>query len=989
MIESEDERQPFTDGQMAKALGVKRPYITHLRREMGMPDSRERLKQALHRAIGRLPRTGGAGHEERLDLNELASRLGRAGFNVSRYTLRRFLSAYGQGGATPVRSSGSTTTGMERRRDSRGNQAAGGGRAAQGERATRGEQAPQDAFASVIGYDGDLKSCVDLAKAAVLYPPNGLHTLIVGETGVGKNLFAEAMYRFGVESGALKPAAPFVHFNCSDYANNPELLLSQLFGHAKGAYTGAEGEKPGLVERASGGMLFLDEVHRLPPQGQEILFRIIDTGRFRRLGETGVEHNLTIRLVAATTEKPEAMLLDAFRRRIPVFIEIPPLQKRSFHERFHLLSQFFRQEAARVRTRITVTRDALVSLMLYSPKGNVGQLKSDIQVSIAKAFLNSVTDRRDDMRVDVNTLPFEAQKGLVKASSLRYGQDFLAPLTDMVFEVKQGEAQAEPFPGKAPSKAGVEETIYDFIEARWRQLRETNFSEDEIGDLIGHEVERKISASMKRSARVARDDLVKVVGSHLVRSVEEALTLAGPAIAVSNPNLAYYLALHLHASVNRIKQGKPVINPRLNEIRSSYPAEFELARKMLAYIEGSLGVALPEAEAGFVALYLRNASAAQQGPPDVGLVVMTHGRVASSLLEVAHRLMGESDTCCVEMSLDENPEQVIRRATDAVIQANRGSGVLILADMGSLTTFGPVISKSTGIETRTVDRVDSILVMEAMRRIRFSRLSLDELSLQLGEISGGRPAAAERSRRGAVILTVCLTGKGTAEHLKKLLDHTLTDSSVEIRPLGVFGSGDLSQAISRIQAGKDVIAVVGTVDPEYPNVPFISVEEVISGRATRVLQSLIEQRPSPSLQDLFDASLCRAKVNPGTKDEVLRDMCDMLRKAGVVREGFYESVVERESLAPTCMYDPGENPMAIPHPLVSSFTEKSAVAVATLASPVEWGGLVVDLVFLIAYTSRDKVLAETFFHTVLKNEGLLAALRKAKKDSDIFSLLRS
>ena len=128
------------------------------------------------------------------------------------------------------------------------------------------------AFNRIIGFDGSLKAQIQQAKAAILYPPNGLHTLILGPTGVGKSNLAEAMYEFALETGTLQKDAPFIIFNCADYAENPQLLLSQLFGHIKGAYTGAVVSKEGLVEKADGGILFLDEVHRLPPEGQELLY---------------------------------------------------------------------------------------------------------------------------------------------------------------------------------------------------------------------------------------------------------------------------------------------------------------------------------------------------------------------------------------------------------------------------------------------------------------------------------------------------------------------------------------------------------------------------------------------------------------------------------------------------------------------------------------------------------------------------------------------
>ncbi|NRX13523.1 transcriptional regulator with AAA-type ATPase domain [Clostridium beijerinckii] len=80
------------------------------------------------------------------------------------------------------------------------------------------------------------------------------------------------MYQYSKYIKKLPEDAPFVVFNCADYANNPQLLLSYIFGHIKGAFTGADKEKEGIVEKADGGILFLDEIHRLPPEGQEMIF---------------------------------------------------------------------------------------------------------------------------------------------------------------------------------------------------------------------------------------------------------------------------------------------------------------------------------------------------------------------------------------------------------------------------------------------------------------------------------------------------------------------------------------------------------------------------------------------------------------------------------------------------------------------------------------------------------------------------------------------
>ncbi|WP_159178085.1 sigma 54-interacting transcriptional regulator, partial [Klebsiella pneumoniae] len=111
----------------------------------------------------------------------------------------------------------------------------------------------------------------------------------------------------------------------AEYANNPELLTSKLFGHAKGAFTGADKAVPGLIETSNGGVLFIDEVHRLPPEGQEKLFHFMDNGSWRRLGESADERSATVRLIFASTEDLEKHFLATFIRRIPVIVKILPI----------------------------------------------------------------------------------------------------------------------------------------------------------------------------------------------------------------------------------------------------------------------------------------------------------------------------------------------------------------------------------------------------------------------------------------------------------------------------------------------------------------------------------------------------------------------------------------------------------------------------------------------------------------------------------------
>ena len=227
------------------------------------------------------------------------------------------------------------------------------------------------------------------------------------------------MYEYGLN--ALKndrKQYPFVEFNCADYFHNPQLLMSHLFGHIKGAFTGASQDTSGLVEKANGGVLFLDEVHRLTPEGQELLFYLMDTGRYRKLGESDNLRQAKILIIAATTESPDDVLTRTFMRRIPLTITLPPYRERSVDERLQIIQHLVQREAAATQKTYVVPPDILRALVSYGFPGNIGQLTGEIKVLCARAFLENHSDSEE------LTLSYDN----LSATILHWGQDNRQPV---------------------------------------------------------------------------------------------------------------------------------------------------------------------------------------------------------------------------------------------------------------------------------------------------------------------------------------------------------------------------------------------------------------------------------------------------------------------------------------------------------------------------------------------------------------------------------
>ena len=210
-----------------------------------------------------------------------------------------------------------------------------------------------------------------IAKAArAPYP-----VLIQGESGSGKELVARAIHRLGSRRDRR-----FCALNCA--ALSDELIEAELFGHTRGAFTGAVGERAGLFEEADGGALFLDEIGELSARAQAKLLRVLQDGEVRRVGES-LSRRVDVRIIAATNRRLEQeaaagrFRADLRFRLDVVRIEVPPLRERASDVPL-LASRFWHEAAGRVGSKATLAPDAVAALARYEWPGNVRELQNVI-----------------------------------------------------------------------------------------------------------------------------------------------------------------------------------------------------------------------------------------------------------------------------------------------------------------------------------------------------------------------------------------------------------------------------------------------------------------------------------------------------------------------------------------------------------------------------------------------------------------------------------
>jgi transcriptional regulator with GAF, ATPase, and Fis domain len=224
--------------------------------------------------------------------------------------------------------------------------------------------------------------------------------LITGESGVGKELVARAIHR-----ASPRQRAPFVPMNC---AGLPETLLeSELFGYVKGSFTGAYRDKPGKLEAADRGTVFLDEVGEMTARMQGLLLRFLETGELQKVGSDRPSGRVDVRVVAATNRDLRGMLAegqfreDLFYRLNVIHLIVPPLRERR-QDIPCLIEHFLRRFAAAGSTVRSFSADAMRALCDYSWPGNVRELENVIE----RVVVNVRTEV-----AELSSLPFEVQTG--------------------------------------------------------------------------------------------------------------------------------------------------------------------------------------------------------------------------------------------------------------------------------------------------------------------------------------------------------------------------------------------------------------------------------------------------------------------------------------------------------------------------------------------------------------------------------------------------
>ncbi|MBA1433648.1 sigma 54-interacting transcriptional regulator [Bombilactobacillus bombi] len=681
------------------------------------------------------------------------------------------------------------------------------------------------AFDKVIGNKQSLYNPILKLKAAAGYPPLGLPVLLTGPTGSGKSFLAHAYYDYCVDKGLLNSDARFVYFNCAEYADNPELLTSNLFGYKKGAFTGAHNDSMGLFDEADGGMLFLDEIHRLSPKGQEKLFNYLDNGQITPLGETHKGHKVQVRLIFATTEDIKSHFLDTFLRRIPIQVVIPKLNDRTSQEKESLIKLFYLRQAKIINKTILLNSSILKLLVTANYPGNVGELENDILISVANALqTNTATAKQikillTDMSINI------LKQSMTNPNILNTNNQYIiiSPQDTMTTLLYKTQTSNDEF-----------KKYFLKIFALDIQNNHTKFVNHAL-TIINSLCDFLIFDKSPQNNNLALE-LFKNFFKHEIANLEniQQIHLNGNTALV----LSYYFYNRQFSNWTLSAKEEKIAQKIITYLQKVEPNIKLLSNRILSALQKSLNFYSDKADELFIVLYLKSIIK-NINRLDIHCLVLAHGySTASSIANVVNNMQKEHIIDAIDMPLDIEIQEIGAKVNNYIQNRHINSGLILMVDMGSLEGIKKYIDETIDFPIGIVNNVSTQSVLTVSQDIN-QHHDLQKIMNSLAHISPTTQIIYPQEVKKNLIITCCLTGLGTADQIRKLLLNSMPkDLNIEIKPFEVKRLQDIQQ-ITNLKKVYNIITIVGTVNPKLKNIPYIALESIISGKKTQLFNEIL------------------------------------------------------------------------------------------------------------------------------------------------------
>lgn len=697
-------------------------------------------------------------------------------------------------------------------------------------------------FEKMIGYNGSLRALISHCQAAVTYPDHGLPILIYGPTGTGKSMLAHLMYEYGIHQGILDKKSKFIALNCSEYANNPELLTDNLFGHVKGAYTGAENEQAGLIQLADQGVLFLDEVHCLKAECQEKLFQFMDKGIYHKVGDNENWYRSSCRLIFATTEDPQQALLKTMLRRIPIVISIPSLQQRPQVEKIELIYTMLMMERNHLKQDVYISNLAYQALLDHEYRGNIGELQNAIRATVANVLVHQ---GQNALRIRLLDLPEYLFESMNTLQTKNYDQEdeAMIPITDLNKDRKSKtpllqlydrlletyhtcQSEGEDYHQIITRCKYLIQNFFDLLFFR-QKYRSISSNEDYLLKML----DKICSIVMNRYSFTVPNNQIKIYSKAFVEYSKNAT------------DAMLWQSFH--------SQEVQAIQSVMQE---QYARDYSVASEIVDNASLNLDIKMDDFMRVIMTLALIDTEK-EENNGRVGLILCHGYSTASSIADTANHLLGEHIFDGIDMELKISIDKIVQLVEDYLKRKSPIQELILLVDMGSLEAIYKKIHLSN-CNIGLINYVSTATALEVGHAIQHGKV-VQEILRDVKNSFYLSTHFIEGVRKEDAILTLCATGFGVAKKISELLKSALPKPvAMDIIPYDYQSILDHGKE-DAIFSQYNIRLIVGTLDPCVEGVEYLSLESLVASDSIQALMKHVSPYLNAKEQNLFEQNIMK------------------------------------------------------------------------------------------------------------------------------------
>lgn len=679
-------------------------------------------------------------------------------------------------------------------------------------------------FERVIGYDLSLASTIEKLKAAIRYPPSGLPVLMTGDKGTGKTLLASCMFEYGRRIGALEPRSRLVVVDCARYVTDPDTFAVDL----KEGSSGGEG----LLREASGGVLVFRNAELLSPSAVDALLGGVLNGA----GGVGVEE--VIRPVFLSTCSESDLNLAAISRSVPVRAHVPSLRERTAEEREELVLSLFKEEGRRLGADVFVSRTVFSCLVEADFEDNVTGLRSCITSCCASAYLDHASERLD---VQAFLLPgpvLEAASSAPRSPSSREED------TDMIDTTRSVEHAGD---GRSVRVFSSMLEMYQACRSgsidSGTLIREVMACLRDYEDYLVFEVDASSSrvTAYEHIISGVMDDVSTTYGLDLSKKSARVVARCLYTQIHSGSRLSRWCAEHLgdlsglfSLLLDTSDFSRLVTERTAFQIRHDLGINPDVLTKIVVF--------------GVVSEARRHGGRRQS----VG-IILSHGySTATSIADAANRILHERVYEAIDMSYDQEVKDILRPLRSLLERYSFCREAVILVDMGSLEGVLEDVGNISNLTLGIVNNASTGVALEIGAGLVAGE-SLADLLPAATAACVSRYRIVEGSALDQAVLFCSKGGVQAAERIKNLIECSLEAEY----PLAFVACSPQQIRREGLLERFDVLAIIGTDDPGIDGVPFIALEDIISGEGGRVIDRVFARYLDENAFERFHRNLVK------------------------------------------------------------------------------------------------------------------------------------